>query len=237
MAIEHGKVQVMNNALRMVGSYHLDTNDTTSVTYQIADRAFDDAMVSIFSENVFTYNTIRRYYSDATDLSTLTDAEKPAEHWKYRVVLPNKGPNNYQGFQRVVKVTNKEGNALLDWYAEVYQAPNTAVVYDEPYYLFTTEKDFHVYYTFIPNGDGGTNRGDGIANMDAHLVRAVTLYMAQSMCIELSGSETRQELLFNQYVRAIRRARVIEGRGNPAQRYIHDGNSQLMNSHYGYGSV
>ena len=142
----------------MVGSYHLDTNDTTSVTYQIADRAFDDAMVTIFSENVFTYNTIRRYYSDATDLSTLTDAEKPAEHWKYRVVLPSKGPNNYQGFQRVVKVTNKEGNALLDWYAEVYQAPNTAVVYDEPYYLFTTEKDFHVYYTFIPNGDGGTKK-------------------------------------------------------------------------------
>ena len=114
---------------------------------------------------------------------------------------------------------------------------NTAVVYDEPYYLFTTEKDFHVYYTFIPNGDGGTNRGDGIANMDAHLVRAVTLYMAQSMCIELSGSETRQQLLFEQYVRAIRRARVVEGRGNPSQRYIHDGNSQLMNSHYGYGSV
>lgn len=227
----------MNNALRMVGSYHLEDNDTQSVTYQIADRAFDDAITTIFSENIFTYNTIRKYYTNATELSTLTDSEKPSEQWSYRVSLPSKGPTNYQGFEQVVKVTNKEGTVLLDWYTEVSQASGSIVLYDEPYYLYTTEKDFHLYYTFIPNADGGTNRGDNINNMDSHIVRAVTLYMAQSMCIELSGSETRQQALFLQYVRAIKRARVIEGRGNQPQRYIHDGNSQIMSSHYGYGSV
>lgn len=229
----------MNNALRMVGSYHLDAGDTTSVTYEIADRAFNDAVVTIFSENIFTYNTIRKYYDNGVDTSTLSHDQKPGDQWKYRISLPNKGPFNFQGFQQIVKVTNKEGNTLLDWYVENLVPTSNAVVYDESYQLFTTEKEAHVYYTFIPDldGGGGTGRGDVVSNMDAHLVRALTLYMAQSMCIELSGSETRQQSLFEQYVRAIRRARVIEGRGSEPQRYINDGNSQIMGSHYGYGSV
>lgn len=228
----------MNNALRMVGSYHLDAGDTTSVTYEIANQAFNDAVVTIFSENVFTYNTFRRYYDNGVDTSTLSLSEKPGDQWKYRILLPNKGPNNEYGFQQIVKVTNKEGNALLDWYVENLVPEGNSVVYDESYYLFTTEKEAHVYYSFVPDlGSSGLERGDVTANMDAHIVRALTLYMAQSMCIELSGSETRQQSLFEQYVRAIRRARVIEGRGSEPQRYIHDGNSQLMNSHYGYGSV
>lgn len=231
----------MNNALRMVGSFHLESNDVSSATYQIVDRAYDDAIITIFSENVFKYNTIRKYYSgpsvQVVEVSTLDDADVPADHWKYRITLPNKGPTNYQGFQRIVKVTNKEGNRLLDWHLENHQGAS-AVYYDEPYYLFTTEKDVHVYYTFIPDAeDIGQNRGDTIDGMDAHLIRPITLYIAQSICVELSGSETRQEQLFNQYVRAIRRARIIEGRGNEPQRYIHDGNSQIMGAHYGYGSV
>ena len=233
----------MNNALRMVGSYHLDADDTTSVSYEIVNRAFDDAIVTIFSENVFKYNTIRRYYSgtgiDApVDVSTLSDAEKPSNIWKYRTTLPNKGPNNVNGFQKIVKVTNKEGTRLLDWHVEVYQGEGQDVYYDEPYRLFTTEKEFHLYYTFVPDAqDDGQNRGDGVGNMDAHLIKPITLYIAQSICVELSGSETRQQALLAQYERAIRRARVIEGRGNEPQRYIHDGNSQIMSAHYGYGSV
>ena len=228
----------MNNALRMVGSYHLDVGDTTSVTYEIADRAFEDAVITIFSENVFTFNTIRKYYENGVDTSTLSLDEKPGDQWSYRILLPNKGPNNFQGFQQIVKVTNKEGNTLLDWYLENHVPQGSAVVYDESYYLFTTEKEVHVYYTFVPDlGISGLERGDVAGNMDAHIVRPLTLYMAQSMCIELSGSETRQQSLFQQYVRAIRRARVVEGRGSEPQRYINDGNSQLISSHYGYGSV
>lgn len=228
----------MNNALRMVGSYHLDADDTTSVTYEIANHAFNDAVVTIFSENVFTYNTFRKYYDNGTDTTTLSLNEKPGDQWKYRILLPNNGPNNQYGFQQIVKVTNKEGNTLLDWYVENLVPEGFSVLYDESYYLFTTEKEVHVYYSFVPDlGNTGSERGDIAAYMDSHIVRPLTLYIAQSMCIELSGSETRQQSLFEQYVRAIRRARVIEGRGSEPQRYIHDGNSQLMNSHYGYGSV
>jgi hypothetical protein len=236
--IIHGKTNIMNNALRMVGSYHLDAGDTTSVTYEIANQAFNDAVVTIFSENVFTYNTFRKYYDNGVDTTTLSLSEKPGDQWTYRISLPNKGPNNEYGFQQILKVTNKEGNNLLDWYVENLVPANAAVLYDESYYLFTTEKEVHVYYSFVPDlGTSGLKRGDIAANMDAHIVRALTLYMAQSMCIELSGSETRQQSLFQQYVRAIRRARVIEGRGSEPQRYIHDGNSQIISSHYGYGSV
>lgn len=228
----------MNNALRLVGSYHIEVGDDTSVTYEIANRAFNDAVITIFSENVFTYNTVRKYYDNPVDTKTLDFADKPGDQWAYRVALPNKGPDNGQGFQQVVKVTNKEGTTLLDWYVELHQEAGTAVYYDEPYYLFTNEKEFHLYYTFVPDlSSSGINRGDVGNNMDAHIVRALTLYIAQSMCIELSGSETRQQSLFQQYIRAIRRARVIEGRGSEPQRYINDGNSQIMGSHYGYGSV
>lgn len=226
----------MNHALRHVGSYHLETDDTTSATYEIASRAYEEAILALFAENTFEYNT-RRQFSTGTDTSTLSDSAKPSDFWSYRHTLNSGGPTQLQQYETLVKVTNKEGNLILDWVLDEYAASGTT--YGEVPYLFTTEKDVHIYHSFIPNLDNetGSSRGDRASSLPAHLVRPLILYMAQAMAIELSGSENRQVLLYQQYERSLRRARVVDSRSSPAQRYIHDGNSQLINSHYGYGSV
>jgi hypothetical protein len=239
MAISTSKLNIMNNALRMVGSYHLDADDTTSVTYEIADRAFDDAVNTVFSENVFQYNTFRSYSDGGVATSTLSNAEKPADYWSFRHSLSSSGLFSYN---TLVKVTNKEGNRCLDFTLDGSVLPINAseipIISQDVPYLFTSEKEVHIYYSFIPQlDDVDSVRGNDASRMPPFLARIVTLYMAQSMAIELSGSENRQGILFAQYERALRRARVVEGRSSPAQTYINDGNSQIMGSHYGYGSV
>ena len=105
-----------------------------------------------------------------------------------------------------------------------------------------------MYYSFIPDLNAPETvdvngkythlaQGEQAGRMPAFLVRVVTLYMAQSMALELSGDDGRQQSIYSMYVQALRRARTLEGRSSPAQLYINDGNSQLLNSHYGYGSV
>lgn len=239
MAINNDKTQVMNNALRMVGSYHLESNDTTSTTYQIADRAFDDAVNTIFSQNIFQYNTRRVYSASGTATTTLTDANNPNEKWSYRHSLSFSGPQDKHRYVTLLKVTDKSGNNILDWHLDNSRAEDSGTQYEDVPHLFTTEKEVHIYYSFVPNADANvlTDAGQGIRFMPPHLAVLVATLMASNMAIELSGSETRADLLYQRYLRDLRRARVIEGRGSPAQQYINDTNSSFIGAIKGYGKV
>lgn len=238
MAITHSKLKIINDALRLVGSYHLESDDTTSATYEITDRAFDYAVNTVFSENVFQFNT-KRVLSTGVATSTLADADKPADYWSYRHELQTGGPFRDLKFNLLLKVTNKEGNCLLNWVLDGSRVDDTSsTAYADIPYLFTEEETVHIYYSFVPNLDESEgNRGDSPSGMPSYLARIITLHMAQSMAVELSGSENRQVTLFAQYTQALRRARVLEGRSSPAQSYINEGNSRILDSHFRYGKV
>ena len=53
------KLDIINTALRMVGSYHLDRLDDGSSTYEITSAAFDQAFLEVFGDNIFGYNKKR----------------------------------------------------------------------------------------------------------------------------------------------------------------------------------
>jgi hypothetical protein len=223
MAITHTKTQIINNALRMVGSYHIEDGDTTSTTYQIADRAFDDAANDIFSTNIFQYNTDRTY-STGTATSTIADVDKPGNFWEYRHTLPD-------NYNLLIGVLNQDNNQVLDF---TLDGIATSASVTNPY-LFTTEEKVHIFYTYIPEIDG-TSTGSA-QRMPSYLSRLLALHMAQNMSIELSGSENRHEILFKQYTLALRRARTLEGRSSPPMQYINDDNSSFLSAFKNYGSI
>ena len=232
----------MNNALRLVGSYHLESTDTTSTTYEIADRAFDQAVNEIFSNNVFQYNT-RRILREggyvATDTSTLSTSQKPSSKWAYRVSLGFTGGSTALRFVNILDVTNEEGTVRLDWVLDNSVADDGNPYEDVPY-LFTTENKVQIYYSFVPQSDAvgiGGVQGNDAYYMPPHLANLVSYLMASNIAIELSGSEQRSDLLYQRYVAALRRARVMEGRSSPAQQYIHDDNSSFVTAIKNYGKV
>ena len=214
----------------MVGSYHLDEDDTVSATYEIANRAFNDAVLEVFGANIFQFNT-KHTYLTGTDITSLAASAKPNTYWKYRHDAP-------LDINLFLGITNKDGFAITDYYLDF--TGNTSSDIDKPF-IFTNEENIYLDYTFIPDLDEGvgtgTTHGLDIRTTPAFLVRLVALHMAQAIAIELSGSETRQETLYNQYTIALRRARVLEGRSSPAQSYINDDNSRILDSHFRYGEV
>ena len=229
----------MNSALRMLGSYHLESDETTSSTYEVADRAFDDAVNTIFSQNIFQYNTRRYYSASGTATSTLSDADLPNEHWTHRHSLSFSGPNDKHRYVTLVKVTDKSGKHILDWALDNSHATVGGVNYEDVPYLFTTEEKIHIYYSFVPNADNPslTDQGEGIRFMPPHLAKLVATYMAANMAIELSGSETRADYLYKLFEKDLRRARVLEGRSSPPQQYINDENSSFVTAIKYYGKV
>jgi hypothetical protein len=224
MAISHTKTQIINNALRMVGSYHIEDGDTTSTTYQIADRAFEDAANDVFSTNIFQYNTARTY-STGIETATLSDADKPGSGWSHRHVLPD-------DYNLLIGVSNTAYTSMLDFTLDGISGSSVATI---PY-LFTTEEKVHIFYTFVPSLDDSANTGS-VHRMPSYLARLLSLHMAQNMSIELSGSENRHEILFKQYTLALRRARTLEGRSSPPMQYISDTTSSFVNAHQNYGSI
>jgi hypothetical protein len=228
MAVTNTKTEIINNALRLVGSYHIADDDTTSATYEITIRAFEEAANSIFSENIFQYNTKRIYAGPGTEVSTLPDGSSPSTDWSYRHTLPD-------DYNLLIKVVDKSGTTILDWTLDNTTSDTDA---DVPY-LFTTEEYINIYYTFIPDllSTGGTSHGDNATRMPAYLARLMSLHIAANSAIELSGSETRADYLYQTYEKALRRARVIEGRSSPAQQYINDSNSSFVNAIKYYGKV
>jgi hypothetical protein len=225
MAITHTKLEIMNAALRMVGSYHLDADDTTSATYEIANRAFEDSVNAVFADNIFQYNT-KRVLSTGTATTSLTAGEKPSDSWTYRHEAPS-------DTNLLLHITDKNSTYILPY---TFDGSTAGSGNDVPY-VFTTEEEIQIYYTFIPDlNSTGTNQGESASRMPSFLVRLLTLHMAQNMSIELSGSENRHEILFKQYTAALRRARLLEGRSSPPQQYIHDGNSSFISSHRYYSN-
>ena len=105
--------------------------------------------------------------------------------------------------------------------------------------LYCNYSELYLDYTFLLDLDNTTPtaHGNDIRRMPPFLVRLVTLHMAQNMAIELSGSENRHEILFKQYTLALRRARMLQGRSSPAQRYITDDTSSFIQAHQNYGSI
>ena len=218
----------MNNALRLVGSYHLESTDTTSATYETADRAFDDAVQDIFASNIFAYNT-KHTYLTGVDITGYAAASKPNTYWQYKFTTP-------LDYNLFIGITDPDGNLISDYYIDFTGSNNADGDFPA---LYCNYKNIYLDYTFIPDSDETTSgiHGNDIRRMPTFLVRLVTLHMAQNMAIELSGSENRHEILFKQYTLALRRARMLEGRSSPAQRYITDGTSSFVQAHQNYGSI
>ena len=231
MPVQLSKLEVMNNALRLVGSYHLESTDTTSATYQIADRAFDEANHDIFSSNIFSYNTKHVYLTGSEMDDTTPSNLKPNTYWKYAFSVP-------VDFNFFLGVTDKDGYLITDYWLGFYPEASVSSDVDKPR-LYCNYSELYLDYTFLPDLDNTTPtaHGNDIRRMPPFLVRLVTLHMAQNMAIELSGSENRHEILFKQYTLALRRARMLEGRSSPAQRYITDDTSSFIQAHQNYGSI
>lgn len=203
MATEANKLEILNSALRMVGSFHIDADDESSSTYEISTRAYSQAVTELFGDNIFNFNT-KRVTLSGTESSEFTN-------FKYEYTLP-------LDFNLFLYVESAE-----DILVSNFRFANEK--------LYSEETTLKITYTYVPDLETSA------AGLPAFITRLLTLHMAQNMSIELSGSENRHEILHKQYVLALRRARMLEGRQGPAQTYINDGNSQFISAHQGYGSV
>jgi len=188
MPTETNKLALLNSALRMVGSYHISGDDESSTTYEIASRAYTQAVTELFGDNSFNYNTKRVVLTGevATDFS----------EYQYKYTLPN-------DFNVFLLVENSN-----DFLVTEYRFANGN--------LYSSESILKLTYTYVPSIETSA------AGLPKFLTRLLTLHMAQNMCIELSGSDERHELLAKQYTLALHRARTLEGRQGPAQEYVND---------------
>ena len=172
----------------MVGSYHISESDESSPTYEIASRAYTQAVTELFGDNSFNYNTKRVVLVgvEAADFS----------EYQYEYTLPI-------DFNVFLLVENSN-----DFLITEYRFANGNLYSSEPVLKLT--------YTYVPSLETTAT------GLPKFLTRLLTLHMAQNMCIELSGSDERHELLANQYTLALHRARTLEGRQGPAQEYVTD---------------
>jgi hypothetical protein len=205
MSTEATKLKIINSALRMVGSYHIDASDTTSTTYEIANRAYEQAVTELFGDNIFYYNT------KFVELNASNSTPNAGEPYIYYYNLPS-------DFNILIKICHP---------TEHYN------ITDFNFYnglLHCNDPRINIYYTYVPDLSSATA-------LPEFLTRVLALHMAQNMAIELSGSENRHEILYVQYQKALKRARVLEGRQGPAQTYINEENSQFLSGHRNYGKV
>lgn len=200
------KLNIMNSALRKVGSYHLESSDTSSTTYEIVNQAYLDAVLEVFADNIFNFNT-RKSTLTAVNATAQTD-----EPYEYYFNLPS------------------DLNALI---ALRHPTDHYAITDFDNYngQIHCNHNSVCIYYTVIPD------LSSSATTLPPYLNRVVVLHIAQAIAIELSGSENRHEILHVQYVKALRRARLMEARQGPAQAFIGDYNSRVIESHQGYGSL
>jgi hypothetical protein len=100
-------------------------------------------------------------------------------------------------------------------------------------------------YSFVPNllatpADAYASHevlADAIYRMPDFLYEAVALYVAQAICIQLTGSEQRALALYERYQKSLSRARILEGRASPNQDFINENSSRILDSHNRYGTV
>jgi len=203
MAIEANKLEILNSALRMAGSYHISSSDEESTTYEVVSRAYSQAITELFGDNIFNYNTKRITLTGVT--STVF------KNFTYEYTLP-------VDFNLFLILEDNEDYLLSD-----YRFANGN--------LYCATAEVALTYAYLPDLETSA------AGLPPFITRLLTLHMAQNMVIELSGSENRHEILFQQYTLALRRARMLQGRQGPAQTYINDGNSSFIGAHQNYGKV
>jgi len=206
MPITPTKLNIMNAALRKVGSYFLDSTDTTSTTYLIANQAYSDAILEIFSEHRFHYNT-KKVTLTATNAAVLTD--RPHQ---YEFQLPSDFNTLYS----------------LEHPTQFYKIADYAIEQDK---VYLDEPSINIYYTFIPD------LAQSAVALPPFLNRLIVMHIAQALSIELSGSESRHEILFQQYVVALRRARVLSARQGAPQSPMDDSTSRILGTQRTYGKI
>lgn len=193
------KLDIINSALRMVGSYHLDRLDDGSSTYEITSGAFDQAFLEVFGDNIFGYNRKR---------VKLTGTEITDDDFSYSFTLPT-------DLNIFIKAVNGEGCIITDYYTESGT-------------LLCNYPTLTMYYSYLPTE---------LATLPAYLNKLICLHIAQSIVVELSGSENRSVDLQKQYIRALSRARVLSARQGPAQEYIDETTSKFLTARRMYGKV
>ena len=193
------KLDIINSALRMVGSYHLERLDDGSSTYEILDGAYDQAFLEVFGDNIFGYNSKR---------TKLTGTEIEDDDYEYSFTLPS-------DLNIFIKAVNGDGYIVTDYYTEAGT-------------LLCKYPTLTVYYAHLPTD---------LVTLPAYLNKLICLHIAQSVVLELSGSETRSVDLQKQYLRALTRARVLSGRQGPAQEYIDETTSKFLTAQRMYGKV
>lgn len=187
----------------MAGSYHINSNDEESTTYEVVSRAYSQAITELFGDNIFNYNTKRVTLTGVT--STVF------KNFTNEYTLP-------VDFNLFLILEDNEDYLLSD-----YRFANGK--------LYCAEAQVALTYAYLPDLETSA------VGLPPFITRLLTLHMAQNMVIELSGSENRHEILFQQYTLALRRARMLQGRQGPAQTYINDGNSSFIGAHQNYGKV
>jgi hypothetical protein len=193
------KLEIINTALRMVGSYSLDRLDDGSSTYEITSAAFDQAFLEVFGDNIFGYNSKR---------TKLTGAEVVDDDFSFSFTIPT-DLNIY------LKAVNSEGCVITNYYME----GDT---------LLCNYPTLTLYYAYLPTA---------LPRLPAYLNKLICLHIAQSIALELSGSENRVVQLHGQYAKALSRARVLSGRQGPAQEYIDETTSKFLTARRMYGKV
>lgn len=193
------KLDIINSALRMVGSYHLDRLDDGSSTYEITSAAFDQAFLEVFGDNIFGYNKKR---------VKLAGTEITDDDFSHSFTLPT-------DLNIFIKAVNGEGCIITNYYTESGT-------------LLCNYPTLTMYYSYLPTE---------LATLPAYLNKLICLHIAQSIVVELSGSENRSVDLQKQYIRALSRARVLSARQGPAQEYIDETTSKFLTARRMYGKV
>lgn len=203
MPTESNKLNLLNSALRMVGSFHIDADDESSTTYEIISRAYSQAITEVFGDNTFTYS-IKRVSSTGSESTEFSK-------FKYEHTLPS-------DINILLYTEDGEDNIITE-----IRLSNGKV--------YSNEQTLHFTYSHVPDIE------DSAVGLPAFLSRLLALHMAQNVAIELSGSENRHEILYVQYQKALKRARVLDGRQGPKQTYYSEANSRILESHNYYGAV
>lgn len=262
---EHSKNDILNSALRLVGSPPLAADDESSVSYTAAIGALKDAQFAIFGTNIFQYNTRRVFLTgrEATDLDT--EAYPPPggtnalgrEH-EYKSPAPAVFPYLFdlpKDFNLIIGLTTKDGmhdipftfsgHSMTANYTDSSGVDTYVATTSSLPRLYSDHIECQLTYSFVPNLIAAVRATyishdsvtEGVHRIPDFLYNVVALYIAQAICLQLTGDTQRAVTLYEKYQKALSRARIVEGRSSPHQNYIDETSSRLLDSHNRYGKV
>jgi hypothetical protein len=257
---------ILNSGLRKIGSPEVASDDTTSISYTTAYGALKDAQFSIFGTNVFQYNTRTVLMTgndvNASDYNTTQSPPYYGSSAAYGHMDEKQSPvpsvltymyNLPSDFNMLINLRTKDGLYSLPYQFSGHSmgdADYTSGDHDENVEnessiprLFTDHSEAQLTYSFVPNllglgvGNSHHTAADQVKRMPEFLYDVVTTYIAQAICVQLTGSEQRADALYERYLKALSRARILEGRSSPVQDFIGDSSSRLLDSHRRYGKI